>query len=173
MILVHNDVLADPVAYRAAVRALPFSTYETFQGIATGLNDALETWIRRTYPSLVPTLTFARHSPYGQREPNDIHTDVNMGYWTAILYLTDPPDPRDGTLFWRNGAGAVSGVAFEDGHDRSRWECWHRVQARFNRLVLFPASYFHSRAIVENYGPPDDGRLIQVVFGTLKESVWQ
>lgn len=150
MIHVFDDVLADPVAYRAAALRCEFRTYDfngtVFHGIALG-SPALAEWIEARFPTLKSTLSFFRQSPRGQAEPNLIHTDEGMGDWTAILYLNPEPPPEDGTKFYVHD-GAV-----------------HLVHGWFNRVVLFPAEIPHSRSIPENYGEGDAARLIQVVFG--------
>jgi hypothetical protein len=147
-----------------------------FHGLAPAPDDRLSDWIRARFPTLQPTRAFCRQSPAHQDEPNFIHTDRDMGDWTAIAYLTAHPFAGDGTRFWRHRAtGAIQSTAF-DGEallaewlawrDRDQWAPWHLVEARPNRVVLFPAAYFHSRAIEANYGADAEARLIQVVFGT-------
>lgn len=180
-IAVHDDVLPDVARYVALTRAQPFSDLETspgvvFHGLAAPVDDTLPQWIRARYPMLTPTRSVVRQSPAGQPEPNFVHTDRDMGEWTAIAYLTADPPEGDGTTFWRARAtGAIQStadpgvamfaewIAWADG---AAWEPWHTVPARPNRLVLFPAAYYHSRAIPENYGAGDTARLIQLVFGT-------
>ena len=49
---------------------------------------------RRAIRRLTPTLNFVRQSPAGQVEPNFIHTDADMGDWTALYYLTADPAAR-------------------------------------------------------------------------------
>jgi GNAT superfamily N-acetyltransferase len=180
-VTVIDDVLPDIDGYRRAVLAGPFADVETspgvvFHGINRALDGQLPLWMQTQYPSLTPTLTFARQSPAGQEEPHYIHTDRDMGDWTGILYLTADPPAEDGTTFWRHketGAvqsTALTGEALLDEwlrwRDLAQWEPWQTVAARPNRLVLFPAPYFHSRAITANYGADDGARLIQVIFGT-------
>ena len=180
-----DDVLPDFPAYVAAARALPFADAETspglvFHGIAAAIDDTLPAWIRARWPSLTPTASLVRRSPAGQVEPTFIHTDSSMGDWTAIAYLTEAPPPQDGTTFWRwTATGAIASLAttpealvteYDARGDLAQWVPWTTIAARPNRVVLFPAWYFHSRAIRENYGTVDgDGdaaRLIQLVFGT-------
>jgi hypothetical protein len=178
---VHDGVLADFHAYAHAARGRPFESVTrgatTFHGIAPCEDSTLPDWIRAHYPRAVPTLSFYRQSPAGQVEPNFIHTDRDMGDWTAIFYLTVDPPPEDGTTFWRDrdtGATASTATTEADAaaewptwRDADRWEPWHTVDAAPNRLLLFPAPLFHSRAIVDNYGTAGrDARLVQVVFGT-------
>jgi hypothetical protein len=178
---VHEDVLPDWHAYTAAVRALAFRSVPIgaalFHGLASCDDPRLADWIRAHYPQALPTLSFYRQSPAGQVEPNFIHTDRDLGDWTAIFYLTVDPPPEDGTTFWRDReTGATASTATTEAQfraewptwrDGDRWEPWHTVDAAPNRLVLFPAPLFHSRAIVDNYGTAGtDARLIQVVFGT-------
>jgi hypothetical protein len=178
---VHDGVLGHFHAYAAAARALPFRSVPVgaalFHGIAPCEDATLLDWIRATYPHAVPTISFYRQSPAGQVEPNYLHTDRDMGDWTAIFYLTVDPPPEDGTTFWRDrDTGATASTATTEAdflaewptwREGDRWEPWHTVDAAPNRLVLFPAPLFHSRAIVDNYGTAGrDARLIQVVFGT-------
>lgn len=177
MIAVHDDIVADPIAYRAMALAQPFGSIDVghaiFHGIALCSDPSVIGWLARTYPNLEPTLSFFRQSPEGQDEPNDIHTDVDMGDVTVIVYLNDPPAMGDGTSFWRHrdcravSGGILTGAA---GKNRDAWECWRTVPAVFNRAVIFDAPLFHSRAIRENYGHGADARLIQVIFGTWREA---
>jgi len=171
VIAVHDGVLADPAAYRRAALALPFQSVDVgqvFHGIAPCLDPTVPQWLEATYPDLVVTLTFFRQSPAGQIEPNDVHTDGDMGDVTALLYLTPDPPPGDGTAFW---ADPASGRRWSDtpvvgaaGANRDAWHCWRTVLARCNRAVVFDAPLFHSRALHANYGQGDDARLIQVLF---------
>ena len=178
-IRVHDDVL--PADYRQWARLRSFGDVPigpvTFHGIAPCTDDTLTRWIRAHYPHATPTLTFFRQSPAGQVEPNYIHTDRDMGDWTAILYLTEDPRPEDGTRFWRHTAtGATASTAttpeafraeWRAWCDLTQWEPWHWVPAAPSRLLLFPAPCFHARAMAENYGVAGaDARLIQLVFGT-------
>jgi hypothetical protein len=184
-----DDVLPAFKAYVAATRAQPFADVETspgcvFHGLAPAVDDALPAWIRARWPHLTPTKTFVRRSPAGQVEPHLVHTDRDMGDWTAIAYLTAQPWAGDGTTFYRwTASGAIASLAttgealLEEWlawRDPAQWTPWQTIAARPNRVVLFPAAYYHSRAIPNNYGTvggggegeADTARLIQVVFGT-------
>lgn len=177
---VEDDVLADPEAYRQAVLARPFRDVSlgpdlTFHGIQLAEDDTFAVWIRQRFPQLTPTLSFFRRSPLGQCEPNYVHTDRDMGDWTAILYLSPHPAPGDGTTFWRHRVSGAIGSEASDQEalleeqqawkDLSQWEPVARVAAKFGRALLFEAERFHSRTLVENYGHGDGARLVQVVFG--------
>lgn len=175
-IRVHDGVLPDPLAYRAmAVHQRFIAVHDgpvVFQRIAPCANPSLPMWIAGQYPALMPTLTFFRQGERDQAEPNFIHTDVSMGEWTGIFYLTPDPPVGDGTAFWRyTPSGSVSSrlQTQEEGlrwRESDAWERWYTVDARFNRLVLFPAPLYHSRALYENYGHGDEARLTQNTFGT-------
>lgn len=178
-IIVIDDVLPDPLTYRAAALARSFRSIPmgpvTFHGIAECDDPSLPGWITGRFPSARPGLTFFRRSPAGQQEPNYIHTDRDMGDWTAILYLNPDPPADDGTAFLRHvetGANASTATSEAQFHhewrewrDLAKWTRWHTVSAKFNRLLLFHAPLFHSRAIADNYGDESDARLIQLVFG--------
>lgn len=170
-----DDVLHDPHAWRARILEGNFGTYSfpeaTFHGINTvPPNGELIAYIQRFFPDFKPTLTFARRSPEGQVEPHFIHTDIDMGDWSAILYLNPERPAGDGTDFWTYlGTNAIeSFIPHErsnEGRDPKGWMLRRHVWSRFNRLLVFPSSYFHSRAIFDNWGQGDDARLVQVVFG--------
>jgi len=169
-----DDVLPDLAAYRAQALRQPFGDLPAgpvvFHGFAPPPNDTVAQAITARWPTLTPTLSLLRQSPLWQVEPTYIHTDADMGDWTALLYLTADPPADDGTTFWREAAtGARSydpRVPAAAWTDLEAWEAWTTVAARPNRLVLFPAGYYHSRALVDNYGAGDTARLIQVTFGT-------
>lgn len=173
--VVCDDVLADPEAYRAAVLARPFADVvwgdDVFHGIQVAEDETFPAWIVEHFPDLTPTLSFFRQSPRGQREPNYVHTDQGMGEWTAILYLNPQPMRGDGTTFWRHRVTGALGSEMDDALPRDAWrdlEQWEPVSsviAQMGRALIFPAARFHSRTIAENYGSGDDARLIQVVFG--------
>lgn len=177
-IVVLDNVVGNAEAYRADALQLPYQSHTlgaaTFHGIALA-TDWLPSWIAASFPMCRPTLSFFRRSPFRQAEPNFVHSDLSMGDWTAILYLNPDPPAGDGTTFWQHRdsgarftnpesleAYAAEGVPLAD---VTLWRPWYRVPARFNRLVLFPAPYYHSRSLPENYGHGDDARLVQVTFG--------
>ncbi len=174
---IFEDVLPDPATYRQEVLGLEFKSYDfghcVFHGIAVdGPCAKLWQWVKDRFPTLAPTLTFFRKSPLGQEEPHFIHTDVDMGDWSMLLYLNPEPKQGDGTSFWTyKPTGQIESKIH---HERSeegrsnldRWDLRHHVHSKFNRGVMFPSTYFHSRAIHENWGDGDDARLVQVVFGT-------
>jgi hypothetical protein len=175
MIQLLDDAIDLPGHYRDAALARAFRTYEfpqaTFHGIATvDIGRGVPALIARRFAGAVPTLSFFRKSPFGQEEPHFIHTDVDMGEWSAILYLNPDPPDGDGTNFWTHQAtGAIeSAVAHERSQEGQTPEGWDRrehVAAKFNRLLLFPSTYFHSRAMYSNWGEGNDARLTQVTFG--------
>jgi hypothetical protein len=180
-IWVCDDVLFQPEDYRTAALRSSFETVHigpaAFHGIGPAGQPDLVCWIGAYFPALTPKITFFRKSPAGQAEPHYIHSDLEMGDWTGILYLNPHTAEGDGTTFWRHKASgrlATTTTGREDAfapewaewRDQSLWEPWHTVPARFNRLLLFPSPLFHSRALEANYGVGDEARLIQVCFGS-------
>ena len=171
---VFDDFLPDPEAWRAAALALEYKTLtfgdETHHGIAIPESGEVPLRIMERFPGAVATLSFFRKSPEGQEEPLYIHTDVGMGEWSAILYLNPDPPAGDGTVFWEHLAtgareSAIVDERAQEGRTADGWKPWRTIEARFNRLVVFPSTYFHSRAIFDNWGAGSEARLTQVVFG--------
>ncbi len=180
LVRVYDDVLPDPERYRDWALSQPFRTLTfgaaTFHGIAACDDPTLSAWVRERYPQAEPGVTFFRRSPSGQVEPNYIHTDRDMGSWTGILYLNPTPADGDGTTFWRRrDTGASASIAVTPDEIRQEWGEWRNpalwepiatIGAKLNRLLLFSAPLFHSRALPGNYGHGDTARLTQVLFGT-------
>ncbi len=176
-IRVFDGVLDDPDTYRSAAllchfEDVPVGNGVVFHGMAGIGHSPLAALIESTFPALQTTYEAFRLSPEGQDEPSFVHTDRDMGDWTAIYYLNPEPPAGDGTTFWKHReTGDIQSTqpdpTFEAllWNDRSLWEPWHLVEARFNRLLLFPSPYFHSRAMFENWGTGTDARLIQLCFG--------
>ena len=93
---IYDDVLDSPGAYRAAALAYEFQTFDvggsSWRGFASCQETELIDWLRAMRPDLTPTLSLFRKSPYGQIEPNFVHTDRNMGDWTLLYYLASAPE---------------------------------------------------------------------------------
>lgn len=169
-IMIYDNFCDNPIAYKSNVLNMEFKSIPTeagtFHGIAE-IDSSISSRIQeRLYMEFTSATSIIRKSPLNQVEPNYIHTDLDMGDYTAILFLNENPPENDGTVFWKHKeTGAINGNLIGDaGKDLSLWEEYYRVQSKFNRLVLFPSSLFHSRSIPENYGTDEDARLIQVTF---------
>jgi hypothetical protein len=174
MIRVFDDFVAEPEAYRAAALAGEFRSFHfpeaTFHGISIADTNEVPVRIAQRFPGAEPTLSFFRKSPAGQTEPHFIHTDADMGEWSAILYLSPDPPAEDGTSFWTHREtnaveSAVPHERSEEGRSTEGWILRRTVSAKFNRLVVFRSTLFHSRAIHANWGDGDEARLTQVTFG--------
>lgn len=173
-IFIFDDFLKNPEDYRAFALRQEYRTYEfpeaTFQSIALAGHSPWLEQLQNLFPGIIPTLTFFRKSPLGQLEPHFIHTDIDMGDWSAILYLNPKPPEDDGTSFWtHNESGMVESFVpherSQEGKNTEGWTLRRTVESRFNRLLVFPSSYFHSRAIYNNWTEGAESRLTQIVFG--------
>lgn len=180
LVLVIDDALPpdEATSLRTYAMAQPFATHHlggaTFHGIALA-PPVIGDLIVQADPRRDPTLSFFRLSPAGQEEPHYIHSDRSMGAWTALYYLMPDPPPEDGTIFWCDaqtgekaddsptiGAYAEAGQRWAD---VACWRPWYQVATKWNRLVIFPAAYYHSRALPDNYGTGATARLVNVTFG--------
>lgn len=174
-IRIFDDFLPDPTAYREQALRGEFRSFDfpecTFHGISFPAPALVPEMISEMMPGAVPNLSFFRKSPKGQEEPHYIHTDVDMGRWSAILYLNEQPESGDGTAFWtHNESGRIGSMIphefstpgkSAEGWTRRRW-----VEGKFNRLMVFSSDLFHSRSIFDNWGENMTARLTQVTFGT-------
>lgn len=174
-IVVFDNFLNEPHIYREIALRGEFRTFDfpgcTFHGISIPTPPTVPDMIVKTIHHLKPTLSFFRKSPKGQAEPHFIHTDADMGDWSAILYLNPKPPIDDGTLFWSHLASGEDGNSIphlrsEEGSTPAGWRMRRAINGNFNRLLMFPSHFFHSRSIPENWGNGDNARLTQVIFGT-------
>ena len=178
MIHVFDNFLDEPLRYRDDALKLEYQTHTfpeaTFHGIALGgRTGEVPAKLSGIFRDTRPTLTFLRKSPIGQVEPHFIHSDIDMGKWSAVLYLTPETASGDGTSFWTfKQTGEIQSMIphhlSKEGTDPSLWNLRLWVPALFNRLVVFPSSWFHSRSIFDNYGEGKDARLTQVTFGEFR-----
>lgn len=115
----------------------------------------------------------------GELPVRPVHFDSECGGWAMVLYLNLPHQCRGGTAFWRHVASGVEAVPpgaaadceswYHGESDNSdAWDLGSVVGMRFNRAVVYPTRYFHSRWPLEGFGSsPENGRLIGGLFFNL------
>ena len=108
--------------------------------------------------------------------PSEIHNHLNLppGSLAGVVFLDRNPHQLGGTSFWQcrsaRSGRAMTGRRVYDGRTY-RFRPTLRVQARFNRLVLFPSDVLHRGE--PGYGSClQDGRLFQVFFFTPPTDLW-
>ena len=128
--------------------------------------------------------SYFRITREGQYGKQYIHFDPNPGLvWAGVLYLTPTVHPTGGTKFWKHTAtgweksptneeGAQYGIkSYEDmlnffnteGTDKSKWTELDNVAFKYNRLVMFSPSLWHSNG--DLFGTThEDARLVQLFF---------
>src|ERR1700686_411758 len=96
LLTVVDDVLPDPLSYRAWALAQP-------SGLALAQDPArLGERIQAVLPGARMCMSFFRKSSAEHFEFGFIHSDADegLGKWTAVLYLNPEPHAEDGTHFW-------------------------------------------------------------------------
>ena len=150
-----------------------------------GMDEAVSGIIgRRLTPNAGSAHGFCRLTLADDVGRGGVHIDPN--HWSGVLFLSEPPEAgASGTDFFRHlpsgttrapvdkselarfGVEAFSEmwtkVITPHTHDRSKWERTRRVEAKFNRLVLFRPWMWH------NAGPGfghdlQSGRLVYLLF---------
>lgn len=116
----------------------------------------------------------------GEKGRFGVHVDASRLHWVGVVYMNLPEQCRGGTTLYRHkalgtdhtpmteeelracGATSVLDLLERDGNDPDKWEELTVLPMRFNRLVLYRPSIWHSPA--EPFGSTiEDGRLIQLV----------
>jgi hypothetical protein len=147
-----DDVLSDPDAYVKEIYCGEFVDVpdgdKTFKNIQPRKDDEFSKIVMEYFGSKFDiAYNFVRMSPYGQEEPNYIHSDEMMGDLTVILYLSKEHPENDGTTMY-------------DLDEKP--SCV--VYSKYNRMLSFTSHVRHSRNIFENFGEGQSSRLIQVIF---------
>jgi hypothetical protein len=154
--MVIDDFLEDPHGHVEDIFKNEFIDYQSESGIFRNIqvrDDDVQELIHGVLPDYDVAHNFARMSPYGQIEPNNIHNDEIMGEITCILYLSRDHPSDDGTTIYDCEDKMVD------------------VRSKFNRMFIFDSSLYHSRNIFSNFGVDKSSRLIQVLF--LNKKKWQ
>lgn len=137
-------------------------------------------------PKVNIKLSCFRLSLYGEKDDTFCHADGIYAKWAAVLYLNKDIQ-FGGTAFWRHRRTGLESVPdenlmklsgfhpiryhewlTEDTKQPALWESAGYCGMRFNRLVTYPTSSFHSRVpgdIEKPFGiTVDTGRLVWVAF---------
>jgi hypothetical protein len=147
-----DNVLSDPDAYVKEIYCGEFIDVpdgdKTFKNIQPRKDDEFSKVVIEYFGSKFDiAYNFVRMSPYGQEEPNYIHSDEMMGDLTVILYLSKEHPDNDGTTMY-------------DSEEKP--SCV--VYSKYNRMLSFTSHVRHSRNIFDNFGEGQSSRLIQVIF---------
>ena len=154
--MVIDDFLENPHDHVEDIFKNGFIDYQSESGIFRNIqvrDDEVKELIHGVLPDYDVAHNFARMSPHGQIEPNNIHNDEVMGEITCILYLSIDHPSDDGTTIY---------------------DCENKmidVRSKFNRMFIFDSALYHSRNIFSNFGVGESSRLIQVLF--LNKKKWQ
>lgn len=180
-LIIADDFLPDAAAVRARAVDSDFGTRE-FQGAhykgvgGKGQPDCSARIARLLGVSAIAmALSFYRLGTPENEPTTFIHADRNCAEWGGVLYLNEPRDCRGGTAFWRHKvlqwdeliAASPSFCAGldEEGNDESKWEMTSLAGMKFNRFVVYPSKFFHSRWPKEGWGSGShNGRLIWTCF---------
>lgn len=107
-----------------------------------------------------------------------IHSDALFADYIGILMIQSSEFPQDdGVCLWFNkdlgtyyvdtkNPNTVEGKLVDSQTmDPEKWTMFRRFEFKKNRYIVFPACYFHSKAIVGNHGTNlDNARLVHVTF---------
>jgi hypothetical protein len=120
--MVIDDFLEDPHGHVEDIFKNGFIDYQSDSGIFKNIqlrDDEVQELIHGVLPDYDVAHNFARMSPHGQIEPNNIHNDEIMGEITCILYLSRDHPSDDGTTIY---------------------DCENKmldVRSKFNRMFIF------------------------------------
>ncbi|HNS71627.1 MAG TPA: DUF6445 family protein, partial [bacterium] len=132
-------------------------------------------------------LSFYRFTTEDSDSRIDVHSDLSTGAdYASVLYMSTPEQDLknfSGTALFRhiptglrsiNHTSVMKSLGYTDDiissiandeHDESKWKMEGFVSMKSNRLVVYPASIFHSKYPGKSFGKDKEtGRLIWVNF---------
>lgn len=187
-----DNFLADPDAYRA--KALKQEYYcikgpdgGVYKNISmrptTEHKDEIEKALGR---KIEQDYTFLRYAKYGTPLNHLLHADSGLAAYACVLYLNtnDQIPEGSGTGFYLHkklkyervpsveevrAAGKSPKRVWDtleaSWNDVDAWKETGRVEMKYNRAVIFPTVWFHSRLPLDAFGMTlEDARLIFVSF---------
>jgi hypothetical protein len=113
-----------------------------------------------------------------------IHSDLHVGTgespeYGAVFYLTQNNDELNGTALWKHkelghsmsrdlSKKKVTELSDRDYNDLQKWELSSVIGGIENRLISYPAEYFHSKFPSQAWGTTQkDCRIVFVLFYSL------
>lgn len=188
-----DDFLDDPDAYRAMALKQEFYTIKglvdggVYKNISIRPTPEHKAKIEAAIGKEIDQdHSFLRYAAYGMPLNHLIHADSGISPFGCILYLNTPDQIPEGsgTGFYTHkklkierapsyeevrasgrSPKRVWDILQASWNDAEAWKETGRVDMKWNRAVIFPTDYFHSRLPLDAFGMTlDDARLIFVSF---------
>lgn len=190
-VAIFDNFLADPEAVRAEFLRLTFSDVigpadgATYKRVSVLPPNQFEEELSKAVGKPVKQRYSVVRLNYAGEFPNQrVHSDDSYDRFAAVLYLNRPEDCKGGTAFWKHKKTGWEFLptnrqvrSHGKSPDRtlkeivasadveSDWEQTRLAEMKFNRVIVYPTSLFHSRYPFEAFGStPEDGRLIFCSF---------
>lgn len=143
------------------------------------LTEASMNLVKLFEQAFIPKTAFFRLSTFGVKAPHGAHTDVAMGQYTLIVYLSDPhPKLFCGTSILEHVSEQMPAhprteyemeLWSQDTNIYEKWKIVGFCPMKFNRAFLVKSDLFHRAEPINGIGRhPYDGRLIFGCFFDLK-----
>lgn len=115
-----------------------------------------------------PYYLFARAMPEGVVAPSKVHSDRDMGKFTAHVYLS-PESKRASTSFFCHRSLGYAPLPEHNGsewsQDAEEWDRYLTVLGKENRLLVHHAAHFHCAEPEKGFGTlGKDARLVLTCF---------
>lgn len=185
-----DDFLSDPVSFRAEAIACPFYQIDGpdgghYHNISMRPTHEFQGQVEKAIGRPIrPSYAFLRYATKGTKLNHLIHADNGLAEFGCVLYLNTPDQCAGGTAFYRHKTLGWDRVMLADEcrrlgkspkraweilekswNDAGQWEQTGGCPMKFNRAVIFPTRFFHSRLPLDGFGTDmNDARLVYVLF---------
>lgn len=187
-LIVVDDFMPNALEIREKALAAGFKDHYymegTYQGTGISYNppeirEALESFFNK---KLDFTITAFRSGHKDTKLHVNIHADNSVSDWAYVYYLNLPEDCFGGTAFYTLKEYAWDKMPtqemLEERGKTLEWmtDKWTKPDAwqlntvagmKFNRMIVYPTQYFHSRFPLDGWGDadkPEHARLVNVGF---------
>lgn len=117
-----------------------------------------------------PNFLFARAMIHDRPVPHKVHSDFNMGDYSAHVYLSLDWPEHSGTSFYKHDSEGYEGMLCTDWSkiNHNSLSCWSKyahVEAKFNRVLVHDSKHWHMAEPHNAWGDsPENGRLVLTCF---------
>lgn len=117
------------------------------------------------------TTMFLRRSPKGVHCPHQVHSDISMGDYSLMLYLTEGEGVGTSLVYHvDSGMGyapdmeVFTDLLIEDQNEPYAWKTDELVEAKENRAFIFKANRLHRAEPVGGLGEGTEARTVFTCF---------
>ena len=116
---------------------------------------------------------FMRRCPKGAKSPNKVHSDISMGRYSCMVYISKPIGANSGTSLVKHKKTGIAynpeseefaKIVMNDRNNDDAWEVLNMVKMKPNRAFVFKAEALHRSEPIGGFGEGKEARVVLTCF---------